>query len=93
MDQADGATIWGDMAIYLNQPGYGTSYVVGKNQFEKLMADVARQKGGAFRVKAFLDDYFARGIIPASLIRWEMTGWDDEMKILLNEDRSEPQKR
>ena len=89
----DGATIWGDMAIYLNQPGYGTSYVVGKNQFEKLMADVARQKGGAFRVKAFLDDYFARGIIPASLIRWEMTGWDDEMKILLNEDRSEPQKR
>ncbi|MCX6577403.1 MAG: DUF885 family protein [Candidatus Aminicenantes bacterium] len=89
----EGATIWGDLAIYLNQPGYGTSYVVGKNQFEKLLADVARQKGGAFRVKAFLDDYFARGIIPASLIRWEMTGWDDEMKILLNEDRSEPQKR
>jgi hypothetical protein len=89
----EGATIWGDLAIYLNQPGYGTSYVVGKNQFEKLLADVARQKGGAFRVKAFLDDYFARGIIPASLIRWEMTGSDDEMKILLNEDRSEPQKR
>jgi hypothetical protein len=88
----DGATIWGDMAIYLNQPGYGTSYVVGKNQFEKLLADVARQKGGAFRIKAFLDDYFARGIIPASLIRWEMTGWDDEMKILLDEDGRKPQK-
>jgi len=89
----DGATIWGDMAIYLNQPGYGTSYVVGKNQFEKLLADVARQKGGAFRVKAFLDDYFTRGIIPASLIRWEMTGLDDEMKILLSEDRRETPKR
>jgi len=27
--KADGATLWGDMTIYLNQPGYGTSYVVG----------------------------------------------------------------
>jgi uncharacterized protein (DUF885 family) len=79
----DGATIWGDLAIYLNQPGYGTSYVVGKNQFEKLLADAARQAGGAFSVKAFLDDYFARGIVPASLIRWEMTGLDDEIKALL----------
>ena len=26
-----------------------------------------------------MDDYFSRGIIPASLIRWEMTGLDDEM--------------
>jgi hypothetical protein len=89
----DGATIWGDLTIYLNQPGYGTSYVVGKNQFERLLADVARQKGGEFRIKAFFDDYFARGIIPASLIRWEMTGLDDEMKILLSEDRREAQKR
>ena len=79
----DGATIWGDLAIYLNQPGYGTSYVVGKNQFEKLLADAARQAGGVFSVKAFLDDYFARGIVPASLIRWEMTGLDDEIKALL----------
>ena len=45
--KADGATIWGDMAIYLNQPGYGTSYVVGKNQFEKLLADAARLASGS----------------------------------------------
>jgi hypothetical protein len=66
------------MTIYLNQPGYGTSYVEGKNQFEELLADVARQKGEVFRVKVFLDDDFARGIIQASLIRWEMTGLADE---------------
>ena len=89
----ESATIWGDLTIYLNQPGYGTSYVVGKNQFEKLLADVARQKGSEFRIKAFLDDYFARGIIPASLIRWEMTGSDDEIKILLSEDGRKPQER
>jgi len=88
----ESATIWGDLAIYLNQPGYGTSYVVGKNQFEKLLADVAKQKGGAFSVKTFLDDYFARGIIPASLIRWEMTGSDDEIKILLSENGRKPHK-
>jgi hypothetical protein len=40
-----------------------------------------------------VDDYFARGIIPASLIRWEMTGWDDEMKILLSVDGRKPHKR
>jgi hypothetical protein len=89
----ESATIWGDLTIYLNQPGYGTSYVVGKNQFEKLLADLARQKGSEFRIKAFLDDYFARGIIPASLIRWEMTGSDDEIKILLSEDGRKPQER
>ena len=82
--KADGATIWGDMTIYLNQPGYGTSYVVGKNQFEKLLADAARRAGSAFSLKAFMDDYFSRGIIPASLIRWEMTGLDDEFRALVN---------
>jgi len=74
------------MAIYLNQPGYGTSYVVGKSQFEKLLADAARMAGSSFSVKAFLDDYFARGIIPASLIRWEMMGLDDEIEALLKPD-------
>jgi uncharacterized protein (DUF885 family) len=82
--KADGATLWGDMTIYLNQPGYGTSYVVGKNQFERLLADAARRAGGAFNLKAFMDDYFSRGIIPASLIRWEMTGLDDEFRALVN---------
>jgi hypothetical protein len=76
---ADGDTIWFDLAIYLGQPGYGASYVVGKVQVEKLLADSARQKGGAFELRAFLDEFFTKGLIPQSLIRWEMTGLDDEM--------------
>ncbi len=75
----DGDTIWGDLAIYLGQPGYGTSYVVGKVQVEKLLADRARQAGGSFELGAFLDEFFAKGLVPQSLIRWEMTGLDDEM--------------
>ncbi len=78
----EGRTIYGDLALYLRQPGYGTSYVYGKFMFERLLAEVSIQKGDAFRLKDFLDDYFSRGIIPASLLRWEMTGLDDEMKVL-----------
>lgn len=75
-------TIWGDYALYLAQPGYGTSYVYGKLQLDRLIADRAGQLGDRFVLKEFFDDYFARGIIPASLLRWEMTGLDDEIKEL-----------
>jgi hypothetical protein len=78
----DGRTIWGDIGIYLRQPGYGTSYVYGKIQLERLIADRAAQLGEKFSLQDFFDDYFSRGIIPASLLRWEMTGLDDAVKKL-----------
>ena len=81
---SNSSTIRTDYSIYLSQPGYGTSYVVGKNQLEKLIADRAVQLGDQFRLKDFFDDYFTRGVIPASLLRWEMTGLDDEMQKLRN---------
>jgi Bacterial protein of unknown function (DUF885) len=78
----DGNTIWGDLGLYLRQPGYGTSYVYGKLMFEKLLAERGQQLGGRFGLGDFLDDYFSRGIIPASLLRWEMTGRDGEVRAL-----------
>jgi len=78
----DGRTIWGDIGLYLRQPGYGTSYVYGKIQLERLMADKAIQSGDNFQLRDFFDDYFRRGVIPASLIRWEMTGHEDAIKKL-----------
>jgi len=78
----DSNTIYGDYAIYLSQPGYGTSYVIGKLQLDKLIADRFSQLGKQFVLKEFFDDYFARGVIPALLLRWEITGLDDEMKKL-----------
>lgn len=78
----DGRTIWGDIGLYLRQPGYGTSYVYGKIQWERLLADRAAQLGEGFHLRDFFDDYFTRGIVPASLIRWEMTGHDDVLKKL-----------
>ena len=32
------------------------------------------QLGDRFRMKAFMDDFNAAGLIPASLLRWELTG-------------------
>ena len=78
----EGNTIWTDEDLYLQQPGYGTSYVVGKVHLEKLIADRAEQLGDKFDLKAFFDEFHTYGMIPLSLIRWEMTGRDDEIKKL-----------
>jgi uncharacterized protein (DUF885 family) len=71
-----------DIELYLRQPGYGIGYYMGKIELEKLLADVAMQEGGAFDIKSFHDRFRAAGSIPISLIRWEMTGRDDEVKTM-----------
>ncbi len=81
----EGNTIWADEDLYLQQPGYGTSYVVGKVHLEKLIADYSRLKGEDFNLKEFFDEFHTYGMIPLSLIRWEMTGLDDEIKKLLGD--------
>lgn len=73
-------TIRGDYAIYLSQPGYGTSYLIGKIQLDRLIKDRKAQLGNGFTLRAFFDDYFSRGVIPASLLRWEMTELEDELQ-------------
>ena len=78
----EGNTVWVDEQIYLQQPGYGTSYVVCKVHIEKLIADYAQILGDKFTIKGFMDEFHAAGMIPLSLIRWEMTGLEDEIKKL-----------
>lgn len=71
-----------DLAIYLRRPAYGMNYTIGKTQMEQLVADRSRQLGSRFRLGAFHDQFLSKGMIPISLIRWEMTGLDDEMRAL-----------
>ncbi|MBB4838552.1 uncharacterized protein (DUF885 family) [Sphingomonas kyeonggiensis] len=71
-----------DIELYLRQPGYGIGYYMGKVELEKLLADVAMQEGDRFDIKSFHDRFRAAGSIPISLIRWEMTGKDDEVRAL-----------
>jgi hypothetical protein len=75
----EGGLILNDLALYLQQPEYGTSYVVGKVQFDRLIAECACLRGDKFDLKAFFDEYFSLSTIPASLIRWEMTGSREPM--------------
>ena len=71
---ADGETIQGEEHFYLQQPGYESSYISGKIQIERLIAEYARQREGKFVLRNFMDEYNKTGIIPVSLIYWEMTG-------------------
>ncbi len=67
-----GDLVRGEQHLYLQQPGYGTSYLVGKMEIEKLLAERKEQLGAAFTLKRFMDEFNAVGLIPASLLRWEM---------------------
>jgi hypothetical protein len=46
----------------------------------KLIGDREHQLGDKFNLKEFDDQFIASGTIPISLIRWEITGLDDEVK-------------
>ena len=71
-----------DAEIYLKTPGSGIAYQMGKLQIEELLMDRALQLGEAFDLKEFHDEFLAAGWIPISLIRWQMTGHDDEVRDL-----------
>lgn len=69
-----------EQQLYMRQPGYGSSYVSGKHQIEKLVGEYADMKGKDFKLSDFFSELNASGLIPVSLIRWEMTGRDEEVK-------------
>lgn len=79
---SDVTLVGGEQHLYLRQPGYGTSYVTGKYLIERLIADRSRRTGEAFNLKIFFDEMYRVGIIPVSLIRWQMTGQDDELRAM-----------
>lgn len=71
-----------EQQLYMRQPGYGSVYQTGKHQIEMLMADYADRQGKDFTVKKFFDTMDETGMIPVSLIRWQMTGDDSEIKAI-----------
>jgi hypothetical protein len=70
----DGRLVRSEQHLYLQQPGYGASYVIGKIQFERLLAARKRQVGDRFSMKAFMEEFDAAGLIPMSLLEWQVTG-------------------
>ncbi len=70
----DGKLVRAEQHLYIQQPGYGTSYLMGKREIDALLADRKRQLGDRFSMRAFMDTFNGIGLVPASLVRWEMTG-------------------
>ena len=69
-----------DAEIYLRRPpGYGIGYTIGALQMQRLLADRKRQLGDKFDLRVFHDELMAAGRLQLSLIRWDMTGLDDEV--------------
>ncbi|MFN9213997.1 MAG: DUF885 family protein [Gemmatimonadota bacterium] len=64
--------------LYLRQPGYGPAYVTGGRLVDEIIAERARQLGPQFSMRRFYDEFTRAGMIPVSLIYWELTG-DDRM--------------
>lgn len=64
-----------EQLLYLRQPGYGTSYIIGKVLLDRLIADYAHQgdlSGKPFVLRDFLDRFNREGMIPISLMASEM---------------------
>ena len=68
--------------LYLRQPGYGASYVTGGRLMEDVIAERARQLGSDFSMRRLFDEVNDAGMIPVSLIYWELTGDDRMMREL-----------
>lgn len=63
-----------EQLLYLRQPGYGPSYVIGKLQLDHLLAQAshaAEQAGRPFSLRESFGAIIAAGIVPPSLIEAE----------------------
>ena len=63
-----------EQQLYLRQPGYGTSYVTGKYLIEATLTERSHQQGEAFTLRGFFDEFNAAGMMPVSLVYWQLAG-------------------
>jgi uncharacterized protein (DUF885 family) len=64
-----------EQLLYLRQPGYGTSYIVGKLELDHVMAMESHaldRQGKPFALRDFLDKWNGAGMIPPALIETEI---------------------
>ncbi len=66
-----------EQLLYLRQPGYGPSYIVGKAELDELLAIQSHQaelQGRPFSLADAFAKIYAAGIVPPSLIKAEIGG-------------------
>jgi len=67
-------------------PAHGLEYTMGNIQMWNLLAERRRQLGEKFVLKDFHDTFISKGRIPIALIRYEMTGNDEDVKTFWDRD-------
>ena len=72
-----------EQLLYMRQPGYGSSYVTGKYLIERLMAEMGRQSEEEIVLSDFFGKIDQQGVIPVSLIHWQLTGDDKQIRSLM----------
>jgi len=72
-----------EQLLYLRQPGYGSSYVTGKYLLERLLAELGRQSDQTIVLSDFFGRLDQQGVIPVSLIHWQLTGDGEQVKSLM----------
>ena len=78
--------VWFEMQSNIRNPGgFHSNVVTGKAYFMKLFRERAQELGEEFVLRDFIDEFLESGIVPMSLIRWEMTGNSDDI-VLVTED-------
>jgi len=84
--QEDEGMVWFEMQSNLRNPGgFHSNVVTGKAYFMKLFRERAQELGDDFVIRNFVDEFLSSGIIPMSLIRWEMTGNNDDVTLVTEE--------
>ncbi len=66
-----------EQLLYLRQPGYGPSYIIGKAHLDRLLADASHQAELAnrpFSNRDTFDAIYASGIVPWAIVAAEMRG-------------------
>lgn len=74
--------------LYLRQPGYGTSYVTGKYFLERLLARRAKQMENPnteYTLSDFFEELNDAGSAPISLVHWQLTGDDSDLRKILDD--------
>ena len=73
-----------EQLLYLRQPGYGTSYITGKYLIERLLAEMGRQSEEEIVLSDFFGQVDQQGVIPVSLIHWQLTGDGKQVRSLMD---------
>jgi hypothetical protein len=71
-----------EVELYVRWPYTASSYLIGKKQIEQILGDRIRELGFRVDWREFHDAVLSHGCIPLALVRWEMTGNDDQLRKL-----------